>query len=306
MSRYDELTALVSVVEQGSFSAAADRLGIAKSAVSRRVTDLETRLGVRLMNRTTRRLSLTDAGRALHERAVRILADWEEAEQLVSSDSTELSGPLKIATPLTFGLRYLGPVMAEFAREHADVQLEVDLSDREVDLVGEGFDLAVRIGQLADSSLVARRLTDIPLVCVASPDYLARHGRPASPEDLNEHQAFRYTLAPRAIWRFHDANGRAHQGRPATALAANNGDLIEQGCCAGLGIAQLPVFIVHEAIRDGRLEVILPAYQLPSVGMYLVSPPGRYLSRRARVFADHMAHHFQDRAPWGDCPLPAH
>jgi DNA-binding transcriptional LysR family regulator len=163
LNRFDELSALVAVVEHGSFSAAAERPDIAKSAVSRRVADLEARLGVRLLNRTTRRLHLTEPGRVLHERTVQLLADWAEAEQMVSAEGTRLSGPLKISTALSFGLRHLDPVVAEFARAHPDVQLEVDLSDREVDLVCQGFDLAVRIGKLADSTLVAKRLTMIDL-----------------------------------------------------------------------------------------------------------------------------------------------
>ena len=306
LNRFDELKALVAVVERGSFSAAAERLDIAKSAVSRRVTDLEARLGVRLLNRTTRRLNLTEPGRVLHERAVQLLADWDEAEQMVSAEGTRLSGPLKISTPLSFGLRYLGPVVAEFARAHPDVQLEVDLSDRDVDLVDQGFDLAVRIGKLADSTLVAKRLTMIDMVCVASPAYLAEHGRPETPETLGEHKALRYTLAKRStIWRFKDENGRVHQTRPRFSLAANNGDHIVQACTAGLGIALLPIFIAQEGIRDSRLEVILARYYVDSAGMFLVYPPGRYLSRRVRVFSDHMVEHFQEKAPWADCPRGA-
>ncbi|MEA3413735.1 MAG: LysR family transcriptional regulator [Pseudomonadota bacterium] len=303
MNRYEELAAFVGVVEHGSFSAAAERLGSAKSAVSRRVSELEARLGVRLLNRTTRRLSLTDAGHALHERAVRILADWEEAEQTVSADSTQLSGRLKIAAPLSFGIRYLGPVVAEFAKAHPDVQMEVDLGDREVDLVDEGFDLAIRIGELADSTLVARRLNTIDMICVASKEYLDTHGRPESPENLSRHKGLRYTLAKRgAIWRLRDSNGRLHQARPRTALAANNGDHIMQACEAGLGIAVLPLFIAHNGIRKGILEPVLTDYRLDAIGMYLVYPPGRYSSRRVQVFSGHMADHFHEQAPWDDCP----
>lgn len=303
MNRFDELASLVAVVEHGSFSAAAKRLDTAKSAVSRRITDLEARLGVRLLNRTTRRLGLTEPGRVLYERAVRILADWEEAEQLVSAESSRLSGPMKISTPLGFGLRYLGPVVAEFARANPDVRLEVDLSDREVDLVDEGFDMAIRIGKLADSSLVAKRLTTIDMVCAASPTYLAERGRPANPEELRDHKSLRYTLAKwGSTWRFKDQNGRMRQVRMKTALAANNGDHILQACTAGLGVALLPIFVAHEAIRAGHLEIILADYRVDSVGMFLVYPPGRYLSRRVRVFSEHMVEHFQEKAPWSDCP----
>lgn len=303
MNRYDELVAFVGVVEQGSFSAAADRMGVAKSAVSRRVSELEARLGVRLLNRTTRRLSLTDAGQALHERAVRILADWEEAEQTVSAESTRLSGRLKIAAPLAFGVRYLGPVVTGFARSHPDVQMEVDLGDREVDLVEEGFDLAIRIGELSDSSLVARRLNTIGMICVASPEYLTLHGLPESPGDLNRHLGLKYTLARRGgTWRFRDEDGRMHQARPRTALAANSGDHILQACEAGIGVAVLPLFIAHESVRAGTVVPVLQNFGLDAVGMYLVYPPGRYSSRRVREFSGAMVEHFREKAPWDDCP----
>jgi len=303
MNRYEELSAFVGVVEHGGFSAAAERMGNAKSAVSRRVGDLEARLGVRLLNRTTRRLSLTDAGRVLHERALRILADWEEAEQTVSADSTQLSGRLKIAAPLSFGIRYLGPVVAGFATAHPEVQMEVDLGDREADLVEEGFDLAIRIGELADSTLVARRLTTVDMVCVASTAYFDTHDRPEAPEELNRHQGLRYTHAKRgATWRFRDRDGRVHQARPRTVLVANNGDHIAQACEAGLGVAMLPLFIAHDGIRRGTLERVLTDYRLDAVGMYLVYPPGRYTSRRVQVFSGHIADHIREKPPWEDCP----
>lgn len=303
MNRYEELSALVAVVEQGSFSAAAEYLDTAKSAVSRRIADLESRLGARLLNRTTRRIHLTDAGSALYERAISILADWQEAEHMVSADHAQLSGRLKVSTPLTFGLRYLGPVVAEFATAHPEVQLDIDLSDREVDLIAEGFDIAIRIGKLADSSLVAKRLTDIHLVCVASPGYLQTHGRPQTPEQLKHHQSLRYSLNKHTTWQFHDPQGRLSQGKPRTALTANNGDHINELCQAGLGIARLPMFIAHQGIRSGKLEIILADYKQSTLGLFMVFPPGRQLSRRVREFADHMARQFQDSPPWGDCPL---
>ncbi len=299
MNKYEELTALVTVVDQGSFSAAAERMSLAKSAISRRVSELEKRLGVRLLNRTTRRLSLTNAGRSLYERATQILMDWDEAEQMVSSESASLSGRLRIATPLTFGIRHLGSVVADFAKEHPDVRLDVDLNDREVDLVEEGFDMAIRIGKLADSTLVARRITDIDLWCVASPNYLLAHGIPQTPVDLDQHVSLRYSLGERsALWRFKDSNGREHKARPQEVLSANNGDYLADMAKAGLGIVVLPAFIVHEAVEQGTLVPILKNYQVGQVTMYVVFPPGRYLSRRVRVFADAMTAAFADRRSW--------
>jgi len=304
MDRFTDIETFVAVVETGSFSAAAERLGAAKSAVSRRVSALEARLGVKLLNRTTRRLNLTDSGRAFFERAGRILADLAEAEQAVSDAECALRGRIRVAAPLSFGLQHLAAAVTDFARQHPAVQIDLDLNDRQVSLVEEGFDMAVRIGQLADSSHIARRLCAIRRVAVASAGYLAQHGTPERPEDLVNHAGLRYTNMPRHLyWQFTTPEGRKLSPEVPDRLTANNGALLTRAAVDDLGVAVQPVFIVHRELADGRLQTILDDFPIPSEALYAVYPPGRYQSRRVRVFADFLAERFGGEPYW-DRDLP--
>lgn len=303
MDRFTDIETFVAVVESGSFSAAAERLGAAKSAVSRRVSGLESRLGVKLLNRTTRKLSLTDSGRAFFERAGRILADLEEAEQAISDADCALRGRIRIAAPLSFGIEHLAPAINAFAEQHPAVRIDLDLNDRQVSLVEEGFDLAVRIGRLADSSLIARRLCEIRRVVVASPGYLKKHGIPACPEDLVNHDGLRYTNMPRhQFWQFGTPGGRAVSPEVPDRLTANNGALLAEAAVDGLGVTLQPTFIIHRQLADGSLRTILDDHPIPSEAMYAVFPPGRYQSRRVRVFTDFLAERFGGEPYW-DAPL---
>lgn len=305
MDRFADIEAFVTVVEAGSFSAAAERLDAAKSAVSRRISSLESRLGVKLLNRTTRRLSLTDNGRAFYERAGRILADLHEAEQSVSDADSRLRGRIRLAAPLSFGLGHLAPAIIAFAKRHPEVRIDLDLNDRQVDIVNEGFDMAVRIGRLTDSSLIARRLCPIRLVAVASPDYLSANPPPLTPQQLSEHQGLRYTNTPRQqFWRFTDSNGNDIVPDIPDRLTANNGKILADAAANGLGVTVQPTFIVHPYLQDGRLQQLLTDYPLHSEAMYAVFPPGRYMSRRVRVFADFLAQRFGDEPYW-DRPVEA-
>lgn len=297
MDRLTDIESFIAVVEAGSFSAAAERLGAAKSAVSRRVNALETRLGAKLLNRTTRTLSLTDNGRAFFARAGRILTDLNEAEQSISDADCALRGRIRLAAPQSFGLRHLAPAINAFAAQHPDVQIELDLNDRQINLVEDGFDMAVRIGQLADSSLIARRLCAIHLVAVASPEYLARAGIPESPADLSHHDGLRYTNVSRQVyWRF---DGENHQTpNVPDRLTANSGELLIQAAIDGLGVTVSPTFMVHRALAEGQLVPILTDYPIRDEAMYAVFPPGRYQSRRVRVLADFLAARFGGKAYW--------
>lgn len=299
MDRFSDIEAFVAVVDAGSFSAAGDRLDTSKSAISRRVGALEARLGVKLLNRTTRRLSLTEAGRAFHERAGRILADLAEAEQSVSDADCELRGGIRLAAPLSFGLHHLAPAINRFALDHPDVRFDLDLNDREVNLVEEGFDMAVRIGQLEDSSLIARRLCPIRLATVASTGYLASHGTPQTPDDLARHRGLRYSNAPRQqAWRFTGKDGRQYAPDVPDHMVANNGEILARAVVDGLGIATLPTFIAHDHLVDNRLQRVLTDYETKEVNMYAVFPPGRYMSRRVRTLADYLSEYFGDRPYW--------
>ena len=196
MSRYEEIEAFVRTIESGSFTQAAKQLGLSKSATSRRLSDLEDRLGTQLVLRTTRSLSLTEAGEALFERAVGLLADWNEAEADTASESCALAGRIRLAAPLSFGVKYLGPAIIDFLELHPDVAFDIDFSDRQIDLISEGIDVAIRIGRLTDSTLVARKLAPIDMLAAASPAYLNKHGRPNSPKDLAKFTELHYTNKP--------------------------------------------------------------------------------------------------------------
>ena len=290
MGRFDNLEALVSVVEAGGFSKAADRLGVAKSVVSRRLRALETQLGVQLLQRTTRTQSLTGPGRQFYERAVRILADLEEAEQSVADASAALSGRIRLAAPLSFGLHHLGPALSDFLQQHPGIELDLDLNDRAINLVEEGFDMAVRIGELSDSTLLARRLGSTQLVTCASPAYLEMKGIPGRPEDLERHVGLQYSNAsPRQAWQFISSTGKPISVVPTIRMRANNGDALAMAALAGLGLIHTPMFIVEDLLATGQLNAVLSSYERAPLGIHAVYPPGRLLARRVQVLTAFLA-----------------
>ena len=305
MDRFEDLNAFVTVAETGSFTAAAERLKIAKSAISRRVARLEERLGVQLMHRTTRRLSLTDSGAAFYERGVRVLADLDEAESAVAQAHGELRGKLRVALPLSFGRRHMGGPICDFSRMHPRIEFDLDFNDRRVDLIEEGVDLAVRISRLEDSSLIARRLFQVHTVVCASPDYLAKFGTPAHPLELAEHACLVYSnLAEPRIWRYRDADGVAHDVDVRVAMSATSGDFLCEVAVDGRGVVLQPDFIAHEHIAAGRLVPLLTNYQWPVTPAYAVYPPTRHLNYRVRAFIDFIAMRFVEHRPWA-MPLEA-
>lgn len=299
MDKLANIEAFVTVVEAGSFSKAAERLGLAKSVVSRRVSNLEADLGVQLLQRTTRTQSLTGPGREFHQRSVRILADLDEAEQSIVDASAALRGRLRVAAPLSFGLQHLSPALSEFLHSHTGIELDLDLNDREVNLVEEGFDMAVRIGELQDSTLLARRLGTARFVTCASPEYLARYGTPRHPAELEHHLGLHYgNTTLKQAWQFHAGGGAPIVAIPSIRMRANNGDVLSAAAVAGLGIINTPSFIVAGHINAGRLRTILTDYHRPSTGIHAVYPPGRLIPRRIRVFSEFLAQRFGDRPYW--------
>lgn len=304
MDRMAEIQTFVHVAEAGGIGAAADRLGLAKSAVSRRLKDLEERLGVRLVNRTTRQLSLTDTGKTYYERATRILADLEDADQTAAAVHGALSGRLKIAGPQSFGVLHLLPAVTSFLETHPDVWIDLDVTDNRVDVVHEGFDVAVRIGQLEDSSLIARKLAPVRNIVCASPSYLEKHGTPEHPEDLMNHTYLRYSNVPeRRIFSWIDEHGRERVVNPKARLMANNGEMLQAAAELGLGIISQPTFLIYRALEEGRLVPILPGIEWWQLGAYALYPPGRHLSAKVRAFVDHLAASFGD-PPYWDKNLP--
>lgn len=298
MDRFHAFGAFVKVVEAGSFAGAAERLGVSVSSVSRHVSELEGHLDARLLNRTTRRLSLTETGRQFHERCVQLLSDLEEAEQSAGAGTVTPRGTLRLTCGVTFGIRHLAPAIAAFMTRYPETRCDVQLSDRIVDIVDEGFDIAVRIGGVGAQNLVARRVGATQLVCCAAPSYLARHAEPRVPEDLARHVCLTYEYAPQSgLWPFRDRQGRernVHIGGPAHA---NNGRFLEALAVEGAGIAYEPDFIVGPDVRAGRLVPILRAFAPPPIAIHVVYPSRRHLSAKVRAFTDFLAARFAN-AEW--------
>lgn len=299
MDRFEELHTFVTVVDAGSFTAAADSLGVARSVVSRRVVELEERLGVQLLRRTTRRMNLTDSGRAFHQQARRILDDLAEAENRLAQAHGELRGTLRVALPMSFSLRHLSPAITEFCNTHPGIRFDLDFNDRRVDLLDEGFDLALRIGRLADSSALARRLFDARTVVCASPAYLERRGRPETIADLADHVALVYSnVATPDRWSYLDENGETASVRMAVALSANSGEYLCDAAIAGLGMALQPTFIAHRHVLRGELVPVLTDVRWPVSPAFALYPPTRHLSYRVRAFIDFLAARFAGTPYW--------
>lgn len=290
--------AFAGVVEHGGFTAAAKALGQSKSAISKQVAALEERLGARLLNRTTRRMSPTEVGQAFYERSLRIIAELDEAERAVAELHAEPRGTLRINAPVAFGTRHIAEPIAEFLQRHPDLNVEMELSDRMVDVVDEGFDLAIRITRLPDSSLIARKLAPFSRSLCASPAYWEKHGRPEHPDDLRHHQCLLYTyLLTGDDWTFTGPDGEC-KVRVTGSLKVNNGDALLGAARNGLGVLNTPNFIAYEDIRNGRLEPVLLDYMASDANIYAVYPHNRHLSAKVRLFIDFLVERFSPVAPW--------
>jgi len=297
MDRFHAIEAFAKVVETGSFARAADRLGVSVSSVSRHVSDLEAHLGARLLNRTTRRLSLTEPGRVFHERCVQLLADLEEAEASAGAGAIVPRGTLRLSCAVTFGERFIAPAVAAFMRKYPEIRIDIELSDRIVDLVDEGFDAALRIGAIGGPNLIGRRVGMTRLVCCASPGYIKEHGEPRSPEDLARHRCLLYQYAPqRDTWTFTDRAGDTRRVRVAGTVYANNGGFLAALAREGIGIAYEPDFIVGADVTAGRLTPVLRNFAPAASGINVVYASRRHLSAKVRAFADFLAARFADPA----------
>ncbi|TKC81709.1 LysR family transcriptional regulator [Trinickia terrae] len=279
----EDMRIFVATVDAHSFTAAANRLQLSKQFVSRRVAALEESLGARLLVRNTRKLAVTDLGYEFYARARRILAEVSDAEQAMSAQRAEPRGLLRVSVPMSFGVIHLSPLVAEFLRAHPDVRFDVELSDRIADVVGEGFDMAVRIGTLADSTLVAQKLADARMIACCSPGYKRRRRAPATPAELERHACLLYGQEGRTGWEF-VVGGERQLFDVRGPLHANNGEMIRDAAAAGLGIALLPEFIVAEALASGRLVEVLQDYALSSITVYAVYPQHRQSSVTIRAF----------------------
>ena len=296
MNRFDELEAFVAVVDYRGFSNAGEKLGVAKSMVSRRVSELEKRLGVQLLQRTTRRQSLTEAGREFHQRALQILADLNEAEQFVADAQCQVAGKIRLALPLGLGVSQLAEPISQFMAANPEIEFDIDLNDRQIDLIAENIDLAIRVGDLEDSSLIARKLASVHFAICASPEYLARFGEPQHPAELSEREVLVYSNVAVGHQWYYQQDGKRISPRMKYRLSANNGEFLAAVASCGQGIVTGPLAYLQGLIEGGELVQILTSFSRQVTGMYAVYPPGRLVSQRVRVFSDALYAHFRERS----------
>jgi len=295
MPRFAELEAFITVVDRRSFTAAASDLGIAKSYVSRLVSQLEDRLGVRLLHRTTRSLSLTDTGAALYERARSVLSELDEAERSAADARGVPQGLLRVSLPVSFGVRHVAPALADFATLHPQLTLDLSFSDRFVDIVGDGFDLVVRIARLHDSAMIARKLTTTRTLTVASPEWVEHHGQPATPEDLRDRPCLLYAhQASNSSWTF--TGVETVSVKVSGRFIADNGEAMVAAGLRGLGVLRAPDFFVVDHLRSGALVRLLPDWET-ELGVWAIYPHSRHLSAKVRAAVDHLAG-VMAAAPW--------
>ena len=286
MSQLDQMQTFVRIVEAGSITKAAEQMHIAKSAISRKLYDLETRLGASLLTRTTRSQTLTEVGRQYYHDCLRILNDIYETEGQISNTQTRLVGKIKMSVPLSYGLNVLNPIISKFKQQHPDIEFDIDLSDRHAGLIEEGFDLAIRIADLKDSNLIAKKLTNVQLLLCASHQYLEQNGFPSHPIDLLNHQRLNYRDQAEG-WQFQEPSGKSISVKVPYSITANNGDFLVQAACDGLGFTLVPDFIAQPFIEKNKLVSVLDDYLTNArLGTYAVYPYTRHLSHRVRVLIE--------------------
>ncbi|NUY02518.1 LysR family transcriptional regulator [Paraburkholderia youngii] len=299
MDRLRAFEVFVTVVTRGSFARAADALETSPANVTRYVNDLEAHLGARLLNRTSRRLSLTEAGETLYSRCKAILEDVAETEGLVSTTSIEPRGRLRINAPVSFGIQHLAPLWPRFMQQYPDVELDITLIDRVVDIVEEGFDLAIRISRAGTVDHAARKLATSTNILCASPDYLKRSGYPETPLDLLGHRCIGYTYAATAdVWQLIDKDGKTHAVEVNCQMHTNNGDTARAAALAGHGVIWQPTFLIGEDLRAGRLLRVLPEYRLPDIDLLALYPSRRHVSAKVRAAIDFLVNAFSGVPPW--------
>ncbi|WP_257388338.1 LysR family transcriptional regulator [Tahibacter caeni] len=302
MDKLQAMQLFVRVVDSGSYTAAADQMEISRALASKLVQSLEDQLGVRLLHRTTRKLSLTEAGERYYQRVSEILGSLNEAEALAAELQADPRGRLRVSAPMSFAIHHLGAAVAEFQQRHPRIELELTLNDRQVDLVEEGFDMAVRIAKLADSSLVARRIAPCRMLLAASPDYLRRAGEPQHPQDLAAHNYLSYTLAARRDEIVLVNDTERETVNLNGSLRVNNGDVIASAAAAGLGFCISPSFLIWQRLQRGELVQLLPQWQIPEIAVHAVYPAGRTLPAKTRSFIDYLVERFGPEPYWDRPP----
>jgi len=298
MDRLNSMGIFVQVVSKGSFTAASKKLNLSRAQISKSVMQLEAHLGTRLLNRTTRKISLTETGRAYYDRCKMILHDIEEIECIAGEQTVTPHGTLTISAPTSFGVLHLQKAISEYLKQYPQVKIVLSLTDRFIDVVSEGFDVGIRIAKLEDSSLIARKIAPCKQVICASPDYLKQNGTPKVPIDLAIHSCLTYSnnLKPET-WVLHGPEGK-QLIKVNGSVCADNGDILKATAISGLGITSLPTFIVGADIKSGKLQQILTEYCPPEISIYAVFPSRRYLSAKVRTFVDFLSEYFGDEPDW--------
>jgi len=298
MGQLEDMAMFVRVVEAGSITKAAEQLNIAKSAVSRRLKDLEERLGNQLISRTTRHSKLTQAGEQYYQQVTNILSAVDAINEYTTDAPMRIEGTLKMTAPLSFGIMHLNDIIDEYAHQHPNLKFELDFSDRRIDLIEDGYELAIRIGALRDSSYQAKQLALIRCVICASPDYLARMGTPETLADLEGHEFLQYSLTQTNSIELMDAQGKRHHRKIDAKIKATNGEFLVDLAVKGHGITFLPTFIAYKKLQLGELVPVLQQYQLPTLKAYAIYPKNRFLSQRCRYLIDFIAERFGDNPYW--------
>ena len=297
MIRSEEMQSFVQLVDAGSITRAAERMRIAKSSVSRHLADVEAKLGVQLLKRTTRRMTLTTAGQQFYAASKRMLTELDEIEAAVTAADSALAGRIRIAAPSVFGPRHLGPALMDFAELNPAVEFDVEFNDRQIDVIEEGFDLAIRIARLQDSRLIARRIARMTMLVAASPGYWQLHGKPKRPAELAHHRVLHYTSGRATSWSYRSARGKPGSVRVQSVLQANNGDFLVAAATRGLGVIRQPRFMMSAALEAGLLEPALTRFKWLDLTAYVVYPETRYLPGRVRALIDFLA------ARWEHAPV---
>jgi DNA-binding transcriptional LysR family regulator len=298
MGQLEDMYIFVRVVETGSITKAAEQMNIAKSAVSKRLSLLEQKLGIKLINRTTRKSSITEAGHRYYQRSKLIVDEVDELNSQTASSKRALEGTLNIAVPLSFGLAHLTPALDLFLQQHTDLKLNINFSDQKIDIVEQGVDLAFRIGQLDNSTLQARKIAPIKHVLCASPDYLKLHGQPKTPSDLKHHKVIKYGSSDQSGLKFLSHEGNEHLVHLEPHIIANNGDFLKSLAESGHGITYLPSFIVWQSLATQTLVPVLDEYKLTTMHAYAVYPPNRHLPLKVRSLIDFLVERFGDNPYW--------
>ncbi|MEZ0236962.1 MAG: LysR substrate-binding domain-containing protein [Methylophilaceae bacterium] len=303
MDRLQAMRVFTTVVETGSFARAAEQLHLSATAASRHVAELEKHLGAQLLQRSTRRLNLTEIGTNYYDRCRSILADVEEAEAQAATSESQPRGMLRISLPTSFGIQYIAPAIPEFCKRYPDLHLELSFSDRIVDLVEEGIDMAVRITGDLKTNLVARKLAPVRMVCCASPAYLERYGTPRHPDDLRQHNCLTYSYSPN-IWEF-AREGREYHVQVKGRIGTNSGDMSRLAAVSGLGIDTLPTFLVCDELRNGKLVPVLEEYPIPPINVYAVYLPAARRAARIKAMVEHLWDILgQGNPPWENQAVP--